>query len=137
MLRMRLYLSRDGQHETSMAAAAPFMRDSASHSSLRPVTAVWLSRSDRVRSSTAVVALRIEVEQQAQARMSSVETRQQIELNASNESVSNVEVEEGVEEVEDAEDVEVGVVSSVQRANASDGSASALLPDSVAMPRGG
>ena len=128
MLRMRLYLSSDAQHETSMAAAAPFMRDSASHSSLRPVTGVWLSRSDRVRSSTAVVALRIEVEQQAQARMSSVETRQQIELNASNESVSNVEVEV---EVEEAEDVEVGVVSSVQRANASDGSAIA------AMARGG
>ena len=53
---MPAYLSSDGQHETSMAAAAPRMRTSASHSSLRPVTAVWLSRRDRVRSSTAAVA---------------------------------------------------------------------------------
>ena len=122
MLRIRLYLSSDGQHDTSMAAAVPFMRTSASHSSLRPVTAELLSRRDRVRSSTAAVALRIELEQQAHARMSSVETRLQIEENASNESVSNVEVEADVEvEVE----VEVGVVSSVQRAAASDGSVSA------------
>ena len=119
---MPAYLSSDGQHETSMAAAAPFMRTSASHSSLRPVTAELLSRRDRVRSSTAAVALRIELEQQAHARMSSVETRLQIEENASNESVSNVELEA---DVEGGVEVEGGVVSSVQRAAASDGSVSA------------
>ena len=100
-----------------MAAAAPFMRASASHNSLRPVTAVWLSRSARVRSSTASVALRIELEQQPHARRSSVESRQQIELNASNESVS---MAAGVEV-----GVEVGVASSVQQASAPDARTSA------------
>ena len=116
-LRMRLHLSSDAQAETSMAAAAPFMRASASHNSLRPVTAVWLSRSARVRSSTAAVALRIELEQQPHARRSSVESRQQIELNASNESVS---MEVGVEAGEEA-----GVASSVQQASAPDARTSA------------